>query len=90
MRSLWLLPWHHIVEQNKIGQFSSTQIHNTKNLVKLPHGTGTWHQRITNYYNSIPKDGSTNGLRFGEWVAQKSFQEQMEWGIRIMNMTLNL
>ena len=45
--------------------------------------------RITNFYNTVnpvsPNGAiNTNGLRFGEWLAQKSFQEQMEWGLRIM------
>ena len=80
--------WHHIVSQRSanIAKFGAEKIHNTSNLVKLPSGTGSWHQRITNYYNSIPKNGSTNGLRFGEWVAQKSFQEQLQLGIEIMNL----
>lgn len=80
--------WHHIVSQraSNITRFGSDKIHNTKNLVRLPHGKGTWHQRITNFYNRINPNGiDTEGLRFGEWVAKKSFEEQLEWGLKIMS-----
>ncbi|MGW8122669.1 hypothetical protein ACV07N_08405 [Roseivirga echinicomitans] len=79
--------WHHIVSQraSNITRFGAEKIHNTNNLIKLPNGAGTWHQRITNFYNTISPNGiNTNGLRFGEWVSQKSFQEQMEWGLKVM------
>ena len=85
--------WHHIVSQrpSNLIKFGADKIHNTKNLVKLPHGAGTWHNRITSFYltkNPInPLTGTrimTNNLRFGEWLAQKSYVEQMEWGLRVM------
>jgi len=79
--------WHHVVSQrsSNVTKFGAERIHNTKNLVKLPHGSGTWHNRITGFYNRINPNGiDTEGLRFGQWVAKKSFQEQMEWGLRVM------
>lgn len=42
--------WHRIVEQNKVGQFSASQIHNTKNLVVVEAGASSVHARTTGYY----------------------------------------
>lgn len=84
--------WHHIVSQRDINvaKFGAQRIHNTNNIVNLPHGSGTWHNRITGFFNTknpLSPIGriNTNDMTFGQWVAQKSFQEQYEWGLKVMN-----
>jgi hypothetical protein len=79
--------WHHLVQQTEtnVQRFGAESIHNTNNLIRIEHGAATWHQRITNYYNSIQE--FTDGQRFYQWVGQKSFQEQYEWALKIMELT---
>ena len=62
------MAWHHIVEQNadNIARFGAEKIHNTKNLIKLPHGKGSVHAGISGYYSS--KQKFTNGLTVREWL----------------------
>lgn len=79
--------WHHIVEQNKIGQFSAQQIHNTKNLVIVEAGAGSVHARITGYYGSIQR--FTNGQTVRNWMKGQSFAEQMEFGLDILYRVKN-
>ena len=73
--------WHHIVEQTpgNIARFGEQMIHNTNNLIKLPHGAGSIHAKISGYYSS--KQKFTNGLTVREWLSTKSFQEQYKFGI---------
>lgn len=66
-------------------RFGAEKVHNVNNLIRIEHGAGSWHQRITNYYNTI--HDFTGNKRFYEWVADKSFQEQYEWALRIMEIT---
>ena len=75
--------WHHIVEQSQIEKsgFSPQQIHNTDNIVAIDKVT---HQQISAYYSR--KYYYTNGLRLRDWIANKSFQEQYNYGIKIINM----
>ena len=48
------MAWHHIVEQNadNIAKFGAEKIHNTNNLIKLPHGKGSIHAKVSGFYNS--------------------------------------
>ncbi|WP_299260464.1 hypothetical protein [uncultured Aquimarina sp.] len=78
---------HHIVEQNgykRLNQqkFGKTNIHNTKNIIDIPNGAGELHRRVTGYYNSITP--FTNGKTVREWLSTQSFQEQYDFGIRIL------
>jgi hypothetical protein len=76
--------WHHIVEQTpgNIAKFGPEAIHNTNNCIKLPHGSGSIHQRISNYYSS--KDFFTNGQTVRKWLSTQSFDEQYDFGIKTL------
>ena len=81
------LAWHHIVGQttSNLQRFGAEAIHNTGNLIRLEHGTGSIHQEITNLYNSIqPELTGTNTLTVRAWIGTKSFEEQQDFGIRII------
>ena len=81
------LAWHHIVGQttSNLQRFGAEAIHNTGNLIRLEHGTGSIQQEITNLYNSIqPELTGTNTLTIRAWIGTKSFEEQQEFGIRII------
>ncbi|WP_298545378.1 hypothetical protein [uncultured Aquimarina sp.] len=78
---------HHIVEQNgykRLNQqkFGKTNIHNTKNIIDIPNGAGELHRRVTGYYNSITP--FTNGKTVREWLSTQSFQEQYDFGIKVL------
>jgi hypothetical protein len=79
--------WHHIVGQttSNLQQFGVEAIHNTGNLVRLPHGKGSIHQEISNFYNSLQPDltGLSN-ITVREWINSKSFEEQQDFGIRVI------
>jgi len=80
---------HHIVEQKGFQQlnelkFGRTNIHNTKNIIDIPgKEAGTLHKKVTGHYNtkSFP---FTNGKSVREWLSTKSFQEQYDYGIKIL------
>jgi len=76
--------WHHIVEQNadNIAKFGAEKIHNIKNLIKLDHGAGTIHAKISGYYSS--KQPFTGGQTVRKWLSTKSFQEQYDFGVKII------
>lgn len=74
--------WHHIVEQNpaNIAKFGPEAIHNTGNLMKLPHGAGTIHAKISGHYSSI--QGFTGGKTVRQWLNTKSFDFQRNYGLK--------
>ncbi|MEW7279739.1 hypothetical protein ABW636_14190 [Aquimarina sp. 2201CG1-2-11] len=79
---------HHIVERggfqskNEI-KFGKTNIHNTKNIIDIPGvEAGSLHKRVTGHYNSKPN--FTQGKTVREWLADKSFQFQYDYGIKIL------
>lgn len=76
--------WHHIVEQNpsNLSRFGSEAIHNTNNIIALPHGKGSIHALISGHYSS--KATFTNGLTVREWLRSKSFDEQYNYGVNIL------
>ena len=76
--------WHHIVEQTpgNLAKFGNQTIHNTNNLVKLPHGAGSIHTRISGYYSSIQP--FTGGLTVRQWLSTQSYQSQYNFGIQIL------
>jgi hypothetical protein len=82
------LAWHHhIVGQttSNLQRFGAEAIHNTGNLIRLEHGTGSIHQEITNLYNSVqPEISGTNTLTVRAWIGTKSFEEQQDFGIRVI------
>ena len=80
--------WHHIVEQcqglNTRAGFSAKWIHNTNNIVNI---SSQIHGKISAFYSSVPTDLSfvdTGGKVFRNWLNTMSFEQQYEWGIRVM------
>ncbi|WP_291066660.1 MULTISPECIES: RHS repeat domain-containing protein [unclassified Empedobacter] len=76
--------WHHVVEQtpSNIKKFGTGKIHNTSNLMKLPHGKGTIHAKVSGYYSS--KQPFTGGKTVRQWISTKSYDEQYKFGIKIL------
>jgi len=77
--------WHHIVEQTpaNVERFGAETIHNTGNLVKLPHGPGTIHNEISSYYSSLaPFTEERQTVR--QWLSTQSFEEQYKFGLDII------
>lgn len=76
------MAWHHIVEQTEgnIAKFGNQSIHNTNNLIKLEHGSGTIHSKVSGFYSS--KQPFSNGLKVREWLSTQTFEEQYEFGIK--------
>ena len=77
------MAWHHIVEQNadNIAKFGAEKIHNTKNLIKLPHGKGSVHADISGYYSS-KMPGQDMIVR--DYVKTLSYAEQYKFGIETL------
>lgn len=77
------MAWHHIVEQNadNIAKFGAEKIHNTKNLIKLPHGKGSVHAGISGYYSS-KMPGQDMIVR--DYVKTLSYAEQYKFGIETL------
>ncbi|MCC3507123.1 MAG: hypothetical protein JGK23_31395 [Microcoleus sp. PH2017_19_SFW_U_A] len=51
----------------------------------LEHGTGSIHQEITNFYNSLqPELTGTITLTVRGWLSTQSFAEQQDFGIRVI------
>jgi len=74
--------WHHIVEQTRsnVRQFGDFALHNTQNLMVLPHGKGSIHAQISGFYSS--KQPSTNGLTVRKWLSTQSYEAQYQFGIQ--------
>ena len=72
--------WHHIVAQTteNVKRFSAESIHNTNNLVLLPHGPGTIHNKLSALYGSKKK--FSGDLIVKNWLADKSFEKQAAVG----------
>lgn len=77
--------WHHIVEQEqgpgdkRLGTFKAEQINNVNNIVSIPSGTKSPHNAISDYYGSV--QDFTDGKTVREWLKDKSFEEQWEFGV---------
>ena len=63
-------------------KFGKTNIHNTKNIIDIPTGSGSLHDAVTRHYGRIHP--FTNGKRFREWISDKSFQEQYDIGLDVL------
>ena len=73
--------WHHIVEQTiNSGKFAAEILQNPANLLKLPHGKGAIHMKISGFYSSRPR--FAGGLTVRQWLSKKTFKEQFEFGIK--------
>lgn len=75
--------WHHIVEQNptNIKMFGPKAIHSIKNMIKLPHGAGSIHAKVSGYYSSTYLN---SGMRVRDYASTLSFQDQYKFGIEIL------
>lgn len=73
--------WHHIVGQNKInvGTFGARDLHCTDNIVYIDRPT---HIKITTFYNRGHQ--WTGGRPLYEWLAAQSFDEQYEYGLKVL------
>lgn len=73
--------WHHIVEQTpkNIAKFGANKIHNINNLIKLPHGKGSIHAKISGFYSS--KAPFTQGQIVRKWLSSQNFDGQLKFGI---------
>jgi len=76
--------WHHIVEQtpNNVANFGNEAIHNTNNILKLAHGAGSIHARISGYYSSIQPFSEGQVVR--QWLSTQSFEAQYNFGIQTL------
>ncbi|MDD3120607.1 MAG: hypothetical protein PHF46_04315, partial [Candidatus Gracilibacteria bacterium] len=79
---------HHIVEKNKenVIKFGEEIIHNTKNVVEIPHKVaGDLHRQISGYYSSNQVIGGKL-QKVRDYVKTLSFDEQYQEGIRIIKL----
>lgn len=77
--------WHHIVEQTprNVARFGAQAIHNTRNVVRLPHGAGTLHNRISGLYSSVRRGiTGSSSLTVRQWLSSQSFSAQAAFGRR--------
>jgi hypothetical protein len=78
------MAWHHIVEQggSNVANFGASKIHNASNLIKLPHGAGSIHAKVSGYYSS--KQAFTGGQTVRQWLSGQSYKQQYNFGIKTM------
>lgn len=78
--------WHHIVAQTteNIRRFGAENIHNTNNLVLLPHGPGTIHNKLSALYGSKKKFSGDQIIK--NWLAEKSSEGQATLGRKYLKM----
>lgn len=77
--------WHHILEQTpgNVAKFGNQAIHNTGNLMKLPHGAGSIHAKVSGFYSSIqPTVTGSSTMTVRQWLSTKSYQFQYDFGIQ--------
>lgn len=76
--------WHHIVEQGgqNIERFGAEAIHSPSNLLQIPKDAHIGKDGVSAYYSS--KDTFTNGMTVRQWLATKSFEEQREFGVKVL------
>ena len=68
---------------SNVAKFGEEAIHNTANLIKLPHGAGTIHARISGLYSSIrPAITGSNTMTVRQWLSSQSFEAQMSFGAK--------
>jgi len=81
------MAWHHIVEQNadNIARFGAEKIHNTKNVIRLPHGKGSIHAKILGHYSSKP--AFANGMTVRQWLSTQSYEKQYKLGIKALKQS---
>lgn len=50
--------------------------------MKLPHGAGSTHARVSGYYSSI--QAFTGGQTVRKWLSSQGYQEQYNFGIKTL------
>lgn len=77
--------WHHIIEQtpSNIQKFGAELIHNSRNIVSLPHGAGQLHNMISAHYSSV--QSFTNGMTVRKWLSLQSFEFQLNYGLETLS-----
>ena len=71
--------WHHIVERSQVGKrakFLSRDVNNVNNIIAIPKDI---HVEISAHYSS--KLPQTNNKTVRDWLADKSFEFQFEYGV---------
>lgn len=78
--------WHHIVEQNpaNVKKFGQEKLQNPHNIIRIPGGKGSLHAKISGYYSS--KQPFSEGKTVRQWLSNKSYEEQYEFGIEKLKM----
>lgn len=80
--------WHHIVEQSQAkatrSGFDIRSINHPDNMVAIDKDV---HHRISAYYSSKPN--FTDGLTFRDYLNGKSFEEQYQWGSKVLDDAIN-
>ena len=75
--------WHHIVEQcqtkSSRAGFPVSWVQNSNNVINISKDI---HKKISAYYSSI--QDFTDGMTVRDWLSSKSFEEQYEFGIKIL------
>ncbi|WP_197421738.1 hypothetical protein [Prevotella sp. DNF00663] len=62
--------------------YPENKIHNTNNLIKLPHGAGSIHAKVSGYYSSIQP--FTGGKTVRQWLSTQSYDAQYKFGIETL------
>jgi hypothetical protein len=77
--------WHHLVGQteNNVKRFGARSIHSGDNVVPIEDWV---HHQISGYYSS--KQAFTQGKTVRDWLSAKSFQEQYDFGIDVLDKAL--
>jgi hypothetical protein len=57
-------------------------VNNVKNIISIPHGSGTVHSKISAHYSS--KFDYTDGLTVRDWLATQSFEDQFKYGKELL------
>ena len=78
------MAWHHIVEQNPTNkaQFAPEALHNTNNVIKIEHGAGSLHSKVSGFYSSKPPFAQGQTVR--QWLNGQSYQQQYDFGIKTL------
>lgn len=66
-------------------RFGAEKIHNTKNVIRLPHGKGSIHAKISGYYSSKP--AFANGMTVRQWLSTQSYEKQYKFGIKTLKQS---
>lgn len=62
--------------------FMTYKIHNSNNLIRLPHGAGSIHAKNSGYYSSIQPFTRWKTVR--QWLSTQSYDVQYKYGIETL------